>query len=236
MVIWFGASICDAILEESGRHPMHRGDVKAKQTSNPPARCSGWPSPGISAVVILVAVALAASACAAPGTAPASAAAPSAAPEAPSSPTSGAASSRPARASPAPEFTLPTVGGGTLSASAARGGALVLNFTAPDCPTCAVQIPVLDRVAARFAPAGVVVGIVDVSGLDDDATLANSYREFGWTERVSIGKDTTFEVARAFRVSRMGETVIIRPDGSISWQGVWADEGVLVQAIERALG
>lgn len=216
---------------------MHRGDVRAKRTSNPPARCSGWPTPGISAVVILVAVALAASACAAPGTAPASAASPSAAPQARSSPTtSGAASPRPANASPAPEFTLPTVGGGTLSASAARGGVLVLNFTAPDCPTCAEQIPALDRVAARFAPAGVAVAIVDVSGLDDDATLANAYRKFGWTERVSIGKDTTFEVAQAFRVSRMGETVIIGPDGSISWQGVWADEEALAQAIERALG
>jgi len=218
---------------------MHRGDVRAKRTSDPPGRCPRWPSRGISPVVLFGAVALAASACAVPGTAPASevapasAVAPSSAPE--GSPKAGAASPRPASASPAPQFTLPTVGGGTLSASAARGGVLVLNFTAPDCPTCAEQIPVLDRVAARYAPAEVAVGIVDVSGLDD-ATLASAYREFGWTERVPIGKDTTFEVAQAFRVSRMGETVIIGPDGSINWQGVWADEEALVQGIERALG
>lgn len=139
-------------------------------------------------------------------------------------------------ASAAPEFTLPTIGGGTLSSESERGRVLVLNFTAPDCPTCAEQVPVLDSVAARFASTGTTVAIVDVSGLDDDSTLANAYRDYGWTERVPIAKDRTFEVAQAFRVTRMSETVILDREGAISWQGVWEDEEVLVQAIERAGG
>lgn len=139
-----------------------------------------------------------------------------------------------ASASTAPAFTLPTVGGGTLSSGSERGRVLVLNFTAPDCPTCAKQIPILDAAAARFASAGVTVAIVDVSGLDDDGLLADAYREYGWTERVSIGKDLTFAVAQAFRVTNMGETVIIGREGTISWQGVW--ESNLAQPIERALG
>lgn len=139
-------------------------------------------------------------------------------------------------ASTAPAFTLPTIGGGTLSSESERGRVLVLNFTAPDCPTCAEQVPVLDSVAARLASTGTTVAIVDVSGLDDDSALANAYRDYGWTERVPIAKDRTFEVAQAFRVTRMSETVILDREGAISWQGVWEDEEVLVQAIERAGG
>lgn len=137
-------------------------------------------------------------------------------------------------ATAAPDFILATVGGETLATASERGRLLILTFTAPDCPTCAKQIPVLDRVAAELAPAGATVAIVDLSGLDDDDALTTAYRGYGWTGRVPIGKDLTFKVARAFGVSRMGETVIVAPDGSIIWQGVWEDEPALIEAIEAA--
>lgn len=198
-----------------------------KRTSDRPGRVTGrtmaWPLTGVVlglAVLALAALAVLSGSRTPGGPTPRT-----------SLPAVGASS-----ASTAPAFTLPTVGGGTLSSGSERGRVLVLNFTAPDCPTCAKQIPILDAAAARFASAGVSVAIVDVSGLDDDGILADAYREYGWAERVPIGKDLTFAVAQAFRVTMMGETVIIGREGAISWQGVWEDEEVLVQAIERAGG
>lgn len=153
-------------------------------------------------------------------------------PSAPARPSASAG----AAASLAPAFTLPTVGGGTLSTAAERGRLLVLNFTAPDCPTCAKQIPVLDAAAARFSPAGVTVAIVDISGLDDDRAIAEGYRSYGWTDRVPIAKDTKFAVAQAYGLTNMGETYVIDRDGRLRWQGVWEDEETLFDAIETVSG
>lgn len=210
-----------------------------KRTSDQPGPSSRWLTPWTPAAVLFGVVTLtAALACSGRpprSDAPTSVTPSAGAPLSPSASRPTSSRSGPV-ASAASAFTLPTVGGGTLSASAERGRVVVLNFTAPDCPTCAEQIPVLDRVAARFAASGVTVAIVDVSGGDDDATLAAAYRDYGWTERVPIGKDLVFAVAQAFRVTRMGETVILDRGGAISWKGVWEDEEPLVEAIERALG
>lgn len=131
----------------------------------------------------------------------------------------------------APDFTLATVGGGRFSLARQRGRVVVLNFTSPDCPTCAKQIPVLDRLAARFGQRRVRIAIVDVGGFDNDPGLRDAYASFGWTKRVPIAKDLSLRVANAYRITQMGMTVVVGRDGTIRWRGVWEDEDTLLSAI-----
>lgn len=66
---------------------------------------------------------------------------------------------------PAPNFTLRTFEGGTLSLSEFRGKVVVLNFWASWCAPCRQEMPILQRVWTEFRARGVVVLGVDV--LDD---------------------------------------------------------------------
>lgn len=72
----------------------------------------------------------------------------------------------------APDFTLATDSGQTVSLPNFGGKVLVLNFWASWCPPCVQETPSLSEFAAEFAPKGVVVLGVSV---DKDA---KAYSDF----------------------------------------------------------
>lgn len=76
---------------------------------------------------------------------------------------------------PAPDFTLPVAANGDAGArmqlSELRGKIVILDFWASWCGPCAVQAPILDRVARRHAEDVVVLGI----NVDDTADVALQY-------------------------------------------------------------
>ena len=57
----------------------------------------------------------------------------------------------------APEFTITTDSGRTVSVPNFRGKVLVLNFWASWCPPCVQETPSLSRFAAEYANKGVMV-------------------------------------------------------------------------------
>src|SRR2546423_9998980 len=61
----------------------------------------------------------------------------------------------------APDFTLPTVGGGTLSSSELRGTPLVINFWASWCDPCNQEAPDLQATWKQYQAKGVRVVEVD---------------------------------------------------------------------------
>ncbi len=52
---------------------------------------------------------------------------------------------------PAPEFSLPSLDGGTVDLASYRGKVVMVHFWATWCPPCVEEIPTLDRLARRFA-------------------------------------------------------------------------------------
>jgi cytochrome c biogenesis protein CcmG, thiol:disulfide interchange protein DsbE len=72
----------------------------------------------------------------------------------------------------APEFTITTESGQTVSVPNFRGKILVLNFWASWCEPCIRETPSMSRLAQEYAPKGVVVLGVSV---DKDET---AYRAF----------------------------------------------------------
>lgn len=141
-----------------------------------------------------------------------------------------------AAAARAPAFTLPTVDGQPFSLADARGKAVVLEFLAPGCPECAVDVASLAEAARRYGEHARIV-IADVSGAADLGFLRGYYRgELGAPRAVVIASDVDFAVAQRYRVRSLGATFVIGPDGRIHWQGRWSgDAGLLFETIERSL-
>lgn len=152
-----------------------------------------------------------------------------------------AASRSPAAAGPAPsgerahDFILQTVDGDLFSLANQRGKVVVVEFLAPGCPECAVDVAGLGLTAVE-QKRQVTILIADVSGFGDPRGLRDYYRgDLGAPRELLIAEDAGFKVAQAYGVTQLGETVVIGSKGRVSWQGRWSgDHGRLLDEIERA--
>jgi len=135
----------------------------------------------------------------------------------------------------APDFSVTTIDGKTFTLGAQRGKVIVIDFLQAGCSSCAEQVPVLDRSAARFASKGVRVLVVDLSGGSAHA-LRSYYRgKLAASERLLVAPDTGLKVAQRYRVTATGMTYVVGRDGSVRWQGLWlGKEKVLLRAIAQA--
>lgn len=136
----------------------------------------------------------------------------------------------------APDFTLETVDGERFWLSAQRGRVVVFEFLVAGCPSCAQQVPVLDRAASRFAAQGVKVLIIDLGGYNDDRVLRYYYRDqYGASDKVLIADDRGFRVARAYNLTMDRLAFVIGRDGRIRERLFLPSEQGLFRAIEAAL-
>ena len=135
----------------------------------------------------------------------------------------------------APDFSVTTIDGKTFMLAAQRGKVVVFDFLQAGCSSCAEQVPVLDRSAARFASKGVRVLVVDLSGGSAHA-LGSYYRgKLGASRRLLVAPDKGFRVAQRYRVNAVGTTYVVGRDGSVRWHGLWlGKEKVLLRAIAQA--
>lgn len=133
----------------------------------------------------------------------------------------------------APDFTLRTLGGETFSLADHRGEVVVVEFLAPGCPSCTVDLAGLGK-AAEQKP-DVTLLVADVSGAEP-AVLRDFYRgEQAVGPEVLIAPDSGYKVSKAYGASALGHTVVITPAGTVSWKGRWAgDETQLLTQIDKA--
>ena len=77
---------------------------------------------------------------------------------------------------PAPEFSLATANGETVTLSSLRGRPVIVNFWASWCIPCREEFPLLVSAYERYSPAGLeIVGIVHDDGPQAAAEFARSY-------------------------------------------------------------
>lgn len=131
---------------------------------------------------------------------------------------------RPRTASPAPDFTVPRLGAGSIALEALRGRLVFLNFWATWCPPCKREMPSMERLYRRYRDRGLaVVAIsIDSGGVEGVAAFV---KRLGLT--FPIGLDPTVEVANRYRVralpssfliDRRGDTVAVAL-GPRDWDG-----------------
>ena len=137
----------------------------------------------------------------------------------------------------APSFTVTTVDGKTFALAGQRGKVVVFDFLQAGCSSCAEQVPVLDKSAARFAAKRVEVMVLDLSGGSGSA-LRSYYRgKLRASKRLLIAADKGFKVAQRYRVTAVGTTYVVGRDGRVRWHGLWlGKKNTLLRAIAQAAG
>jgi thiol-disulfide isomerase/thioredoxin len=113
----------------------------------------------------------------------------------------------------APEFTVRTLDGRTLSTADFEGKVLMVNFWNTWCPPCRAELPAVQQFAADHAddPDFELVGIVR----EDDRRAVEAYepgQEIDWT----IAMDPGARASLAFGTRGQPETFAITPDGVVA--------------------
>jgi thiol-disulfide isomerase/thioredoxin len=113
---------------------------------------------------------------------------------------------------PAPDFTLETLDGKSVTLSSLRGKAVVVNFWATWCGPCKIETPWLVELQNQYGAQGLqIVGVaMDDSGKDEIARFA---KDMGMNYPVVLGKEA---VGQAYGgVDALPESFFVGRDGKI---------------------
>ncbi len=133
---------------------------------------------------------------------------------------------------PAPDFTLPLLGGGQLTLSDLQGRPVMLNFWYLDCPPCRAEMPYLDAAGAAYQGTAHVV----VLNIGDRETSVSQY--FGDANlHMEVPLDFDGRVAAEYSIGFTPTTFLIDSEGIARFVkvGPFANYGEVVAAIEFTL-
>jgi len=130
---------------------------------------------------------------------------------------------------PAPDFSIQTAAGRSISTGNFGGKILVLNFWATWCPPCISELPSLNQMAAELKGSGVVV-----LGISVDKEK-NAYD--GFLKKVKLNFDTAHdpegEIAFDYGTFKYPETYVIGRDGKVIEKFIadpdWMDPQILAR-------
>jgi thiol-disulfide isomerase/thioredoxin len=115
---------------------------------------------------------------------------------------------------PAPQISLPVVGGGTSNLSAEHGKVVLVNFWATWCEPCKSEMPGLQQLATELRDRPFILYSVD---LQEDAAQVQSFeRDFGLNLYAVLDQDG--EVTRAYNVRALPATFLIDQRGVLREQ------------------
>lgn len=113
---------------------------------------------------------------------------------------------------PAPDFQLKTHDGQDVKLSSLRGRVVLLNFWATWCPTCAVEEPSLERLAAQMK--GQPFSLLAVS-VDENWDLVRQHFQNGSQMTVLLDKER--KVPQAYGTEKFPESFLIDRDGNVRY-------------------
>lgn len=152
----------------------------------------------------------------------------------PNLPTEDGSSDSPLIDKPAPDFTLSLLDGSTYSLSEQKGKVLVLQFWATWSHPCVTAIPMLRSAVSTF-PAGDISLLLVNQG--ESSPLVSSFLDLRKWQDTPVALDSDQKVGKLYGASSLPLTVVIRPDGTVSWVHSGADNDLrnnLIQAISQA--
>lgn len=114
----------------------------------------------------------------------------------------------------APDFTLPTLQGGTVELSRLRGKPVYLNFFNTWCPPCKAETPDLVALSHEMGGKVTIIGVNLTAGeAGGPVAVARFVRAHRIPYRIAL--DRTGSVADAYLVSAIPESVFIGPHGHV---------------------
>jgi len=113
---------------------------------------------------------------------------------------------------PAPDFTLKTVDGRTVTLSSLRGKLVLVNFWATWCPPCREEMPSMEELYRNYAPGGLELLAINIEE-DGPQVLPEFLKEHPHTFPVLC--DTAQSVSVRYGVYQFPETFIVDRNGII---------------------
>jgi cytochrome c biogenesis protein CcmG/thiol:disulfide interchange protein DsbE len=117
----------------------------------------------------------------------------------------------PLESGPAPDFSLTTFEGETLTLSDLRGQVVIINFWASWCPPCRDEAPYLEATWRKYRDQGVVV--IGVDYVDTEPSALAYIEEFDITYR--NGPDIGQKIAESYRIKGVPETFYVDKAGQL---------------------
>jgi len=114
---------------------------------------------------------------------------------------------------PAPAFKLESMGGKAVSLDQFKGQVVMINFWASWCGPCRTEMPILEKLHAKYKPMGFTMIGVNV---EPDSSLAAKWLQ-ATPVTFPILFDTKSEVSKLYSVAGMPSTVIIDRKGNLRW-------------------
>jgi peroxiredoxin len=120
--------------------------------------------------------------------------------------------------SKAPDFSLPTLDGGTFSLSdELKKKPVILAFFKISCPVCQYTFPFLERLHREYGSEKVAMIGVSQDNKNDTAAFM---REYGLTFPSLLEDPATYMVSNAYGLSNVPSLFLISPDGDIKLSSV----------------
>jgi thiol-disulfide isomerase/thioredoxin len=132
-----------------------------------------------------------------------------------------------------PDFTLPRLGGGTVTLSQLRGKVIVIDFWATWCPPCRAEMPWLVPMAMRLESKGVVFLAISEDDPPGQVPLVNEFAaQVPGLERFAVLGDPQIEAR--YGVDSLPSLFIVDRQGRLVTSAVGAaDEDEVVAFIEK---
>lgn len=111
----------------------------------------------------------------------------------------------------APDFSLQTFDGATITLSELRGQVVVINFWASWCPPCREEAAYLERTWRQYKDQGVV--FIGVDYVDTDKEALAYIEEFDIT--YPNGPDLGTRISQAYNIGGVPETFYIAKNGEL---------------------
>jgi cytochrome c biogenesis protein CcmG/thiol:disulfide interchange protein DsbE len=116
---------------------------------------------------------------------------------------------------PAPDFTLRTLDGDSVSLSSLKGRPVIVNFWASWCNPCRHEFPQLRKTIQKYKLDRLAVVGISFQDIDDDARAFAKKEHATWPLAVDIGNGVA---AKTYGVRSVPTTFFITPDGVIADQ------------------
>ncbi len=114
----------------------------------------------------------------------------------------------------APDFTLETLAGESITLSELRGKAVLLNFWATWCPPCRAEMPAFQQAYQDYSDQDFVILAVNAIQQDNLAAIHEFQAEYGLSFPIVLDNDGN--VSRAYQVRSLPTSFFIDKDGVIS--------------------
>ena len=113
----------------------------------------------------------------------------------------------------APDFTLQTIDGETITLSDLRGQAVLVNLWATWCPPCRAEMPAIQKLYDEYKDQGLVVLAVNMTYQDDPAAVLPFVQDHELSFPILL--EETGNVASKYELRSLPSSFFIDRDGFI---------------------